>query len=114
MATAGGHASVNRNRNEVDITRHDISEASKLLEGGLKQLKLTPKELRESRGSHPKKVAIALAIKTRTTAPLRWIAEKLSMKSSLNVSQQLTRYRKGHIKLGKAEKKWLQSVNIIT
>jgi putative transposase len=114
MATAGGHASVNRNRNEVDITRHDISEASKLLERGLKHLKLTSKELRESRGSHPKKVAIALAIKTRTTAPLRWIAEKLSMKSSLNVSQQLTRYRKGHIKLGKAEKKWLQSVNIIT
>ena len=43
------------------------------------------------KGSDPRKLALAELLWKRTTVSQEWIAEKLSMRSAANVSQQLRR-----------------------
>ena len=46
------------------------------------------------KGSDPRKLALAELLWKQTTVSQEWIAEKLSMRSAANVSQQLRRFNR--------------------
>ena len=58
---------------------HDEAEARRLLQVGLKSLKLDEANLRMLPRNAPEKVALAWWLRSRTTVPLRWVAERLRM-----------------------------------
>jgi len=58
---------------------------------GLAAALLRPQDLDALPGSDPRKAAIARAIRGRTTVSMSWIAERLSMRSAANASQQIRR-----------------------
>ncbi|YCM46982.1 hypothetical protein V2O64_24370 (plasmid) [Verrucomicrobiaceae bacterium 227] len=64
---------------------------------GLLAAGMVPKDLPQLKGSAPGKLALAELLWTRTTVSQEWIAEKLSMRSAANVSQQLRRMNKGKV-----------------
>lgn len=73
---------------------HGIKRAEELLAEGLRRHGLKPTELKGTKGSDPRKIEIAFAIRSETTAPLAWIAEKLWMRSAANVSELLRREKR--------------------
>ena len=77
-----------------------LAEAERSVIEGLAKHGLGEKDLNRPKGSDSRKVSIALEIEQRTSVSMRWIAERLAMKSAGNVSQQLYRTRKS-IKPGK-------------
>ena len=79
---------------------------------GLAAAGLSVKELDSLPGSDVRKVALANLLLERTVARQRWIAEKLTMRSAANVSQQVRRYRAKRPRLTGALKEYLQSVKI--
>ena len=70
---------------------HDSGEAERILEEGLKRLRVTVAELETLSGSDVNKVALAELLSAKTSVPQAWIAAELRMKSAANVSQQLRR-----------------------
>jgi len=77
-----------------------------LLKQGLQAAALNPSQLSNLKGSDPRKVAIARTIRQRTTVSMDWIAEKLSMRSAANVSQQIRRQPQTTKNLPKELQKW--------
>ena len=75
----------------VSKAGHDEAEAERIVAEGMKRLKLTAKELRNTPGSEPRKVAIASAVPGRTSVTRHWTAQRLGMKSAVNVTQQIKR-----------------------
>lgn len=57
------------------------AQAERLVTVGLKRLGWTEEVLKAKRKGHPSKVALALQLRSDTTMPLAWIAERLSMGS---------------------------------
>ena len=55
---------------------------------------LAPEDPPGLKGSDPRKMAMAEFPWKRTTVSQEWIAEKLSMRSAANVSQQLRRFNR--------------------
>jgi putative transposase len=53
---------------------------------------LKAQDVHQLRGSDRPKVAIARAISEQTLVPQKWLAERLAMKSAVNISQQLRRF----------------------
>lgn len=84
--------------------------AQNIIEDGLRISGIARENLKDLKGSHPVKVAIAVALKQQTTLGNPWIAEQLSMKSAGNVSQLARRYRSGDFQLNKEMKQWLKFV----
>lgn len=78
---------------------HDEKEALRLLEEGLKAVGLDLQTAQSLKGSDRRKVAIAKVIWQNTTVSMSWLAQRLSMKSAANASQQLRRWEKGGAKL---------------
>lgn len=72
---------------------HDAGQAKRILEEGLKRLRVNVAELEKLSGSDVNKVALAELLSAKTSAPQAWIATELRMKSAANVSQQLRRIR---------------------
>jgi REP element-mobilizing transposase RayT len=70
---------------------HSESQAEKWLKEGLRAAGLKATDLPGLKGSDPRKLALAKLLWSRTTVSQQWIAEKLSMRSAANVSQQLRR-----------------------
>src|SRR5437879_4609907 len=70
---------------------HDEAEARRLLQVGLKSLKLDEADLRMLPKSAPEKVALAWWLRSRTTVPLRWVAERLQMGHYTRVTQAVSR-----------------------
>jgi putative transposase len=99
---------------QTSTPKHGLDEALRLISEGMKALEISDKEIRQTKGSFAPKVVIATAVHQKTTASQSWIAGKLSMKSAINVSQQIGRLKRGEIKMSKRERKWLNSVNIST
>ena len=92
---------------------HGEDVALKLLKEGLAAAGLTPGRIREIPGSDARKVAIATAIWQNTTMNMQWIAERLSMRSAANASQQIRRLRIAPQPLPTELKKWTtQSRNV--
>ena len=58
---------------------HGMDEARRLLDEGLRCLGVEREELPRLRKSDPRKAALAVRIRTRTTAPNAWIAEQLQL-----------------------------------
>jgi len=70
---------------------HDEAEARRLLQVGLKSIKLNETELRMLPKNAPEKVALAWWLRSRTTVPLRWVAERLRMGHYTRVTQAVSR-----------------------
>ena len=58
---------------------HGIDEACRLLDEGLRCLGLDREQVRGIRKGDPRKAALAVRIRTRTTVPNAWIAEQLQL-----------------------------------
>jgi putative transposase len=67
--------------------------ALRLLRSGMKLLGMDVATLRKTKGSEPQKVLLAQLLHDRTTVSLKWIAQRLFMRSASNVSQQLRRMK---------------------
>ena len=71
---------------------HGEEQTRRWLTEGLKAADLVAKDRPGLKGSDPRKLALTELLWKRTTASQEWIAEKLSMRSAANVSQQLRRF----------------------
>ncbi len=76
---------------------HGEERAERGLEEGLKTAGLDEKDLRALKGSDYRKLVLAELIWKRTTVSQEWLAEKRSMRSAANVSQQLRRLDRGKV-----------------
>ncbi|CAN5767064.1 hypothetical protein BH20VER1_BH20VER1_07010 [soil metagenome] len=84
----------NRTYRSASVSRaHDECEAQRLLQEGLAAAGLEESALAALPGSDVRKAALADLLLERTVARQSWIAERLSMRSAANVSQQVRRYR---------------------
>jgi len=79
-------------RKTPQVTAHGEEQAKRWLAAGLKAAGLMAKDLSALKGSDLRKLALAELLWKRTTVSQEWIAEKLSMRSAANVSQQLRRF----------------------
>jgi putative transposase len=70
---------------------HGLERAERWLGDGLAAAGLNEKELLRTRGSDPRKIALAQLLWRRTTVSQVWLAERLAMRSAANVSQLLRR-----------------------
>jgi hypothetical protein len=74
------------------VHAHGLEKAERWLQEGLAAAGLTDeKERIKTRGSDPRKVALAQLLWGRTTVSQVWLAEHLGMRSAANVSQLLRR-----------------------
>lgn len=79
-------------RKTPQVAAHGEEQAKRWLADGLKAAGLMAKDLSALKGSDLRKLALAELLWKRTTVSQEWIAEKLSMRSAANVSQQLRRF----------------------
>ncbi len=73
------------------VVVHDERRAQEMLAGGLKAAGIKASDLGRWKGSDVRKVLLAEMLWERTVVTQTWLAQKLSMKSAANVSQQLRR-----------------------
>lgn len=78
-------------RKTPQVKAHGGEQAERWLAEGLQVAGLVAKDLPDLKGSDPRKLALAELLWKRTTVSQELIAEKLSMRSAANVSQQLRR-----------------------
>lgn len=89
---------------------HTEAQAAQYLKDGLAAAGLEGRELAQSKGSDPRKVALARYIWKHTTVSQGWLAERLHMGSAANVSQQLRRAKFSASTLPKKLETFTQSV----
>ena len=89
---------------------HDEEEAERIVADGMRQLRLTMPDPQNTPGSDPSKVAIAWAVHERTAVTRSWTAQRLSMKSAVNVTQQIKRMKTGVIIASKEAQQWLSTI----
>jgi putative transposase len=82
-------------RRAPQVTAHSEEQAERWLIDGLKAAGLAANDLAGLKGSDPRKLALAELLWKQTTVSQEWIAERLSMRSAANVSQQLRRFDRG-------------------
>ncbi len=82
-------------RKAPQVTAPSEAQAERWLAEGLKAAGLLAKDLAGLKGSDPRKLALAELLWKETTVSQEWIAERLSMRSAANVSQQLRRLNRG-------------------
>ena len=92
---------------------HGEQEARRLIIEGLAAAGLTEEELAHLPGSEARKVAIARLVWEQTTMDLKWIAERLALRSPANASQQIRRHRAAVPPLPSALKRWARPVKIM-
>ena len=68
------------------------ASAEELMDAGFRWFRLKEKDVADLAGGDLRRVAIAWAVFRLSCASQKWIAEKLSMKSAPNVSQQIKRF----------------------
>jgi hypothetical protein len=79
-------------RRTAEVTAHSEQQAIRWFEDGLKAAGLELEDLGGLKGTDPRKLALAELLWKRTTVTQEWIADRLSMRSAANVSQQLRRF----------------------
>jgi REP element-mobilizing transposase RayT len=79
---------------KMAANRHDENEADRLVREGLKRCQLAAKDLAGLPGTDPRKLEIAVEVRTKTAVSDAWIADRLKMRSAANVSQQLRLLRR--------------------
>ncbi len=85
-------------RSSAEQKSHGEREAEAIVEIGLKSEGIGDIQLSALPGSDQRKVAIAQRLRAQTTVSLRWIAERLDMKSAGNVSHLLYGARRKPVK----------------
>jgi putative transposase len=97
-------------RRTPQTTAHGEEQAERWVAKGLKAAGLVPQDLAGLKGSDLRKLAMAELLWKRTTVSQEWIANKLSMRSAANVSQQLRRFQRGkaNAKLSHAMQEFLK------
>jgi REP element-mobilizing transposase RayT len=96
LGILSGTVSVKRSRGSRSTPgdrKHDEKEAERIVTEGLARCGLKERELASLYGSDPRKLKIAVEVRSKTPVSLGWIAERLKMKSAANVSQYLRRFR---------------------
>ncbi len=63
------------------VQEAEAAQAERLVVQGLKRLGWSETDLRGRRKGEPRKVALARELRAKTTMPLAWVAERLSMGS---------------------------------
>lgn len=81
-------------RKAPQVRAHSEEQAERWLAEGLQLAGLVAKDLPGLKGSDPRKLALAEILWKKTTVSQEWIAERLSMRSAANVSQQLRRFNR--------------------
>jgi len=81
-------------RKTPQVKAHGEEQAERWLTAGMKAAGLLAQDLLGLKGSDPRKLALAELLWKKTTISQEWIAEKLSMRSAANVSQQLRRFNR--------------------
>lgn len=76
-------------RGSQEVRAHGDAEAQRLCEEGLRLAGLQEQELGSLPGSDPRKVALAALIWSRTTVDMKWISQRLKMRSAVNARQQI-------------------------
>ena len=66
---------------------HGEEEATRLLEAAMVRLELSPGDLAEMKKGDPRKLAITVLVRERTTVSNTWLAEKLHLGHMSRVSQ---------------------------
>jgi REP element-mobilizing transposase RayT len=103
-------------RSSLEALAYGEVRAEELLREGLAAAGLSEAELGQLPGSDLRKVVVAGVIWERTTVGMKWIGQKLAMKSAANASQQIRRLRTGERakeKVPKALRAWAgQSINV--
>ena len=74
----------------------------------MKKAGRTPEEAAEARKGAPWKVALAAAMRRKTTASNRWLAEALHMGSGNAVGEYLSRVKAGKLKILEVEALYLE------
>ena len=72
---------------------HGQSQADEILKAGLKAAGMSKESLAETKGSDPRKVALAKLLWEKTAVTQTWIAERLEMSSAANVGRTLHKWR---------------------
>lgn len=77
---------------------HDLEEAERLLEEGLKQLALERSALSGLKRNDPRKIAIARVIRAQTAVANEWIARELALGHVTNVSRSCSdKFKQGDL-----------------
>jgi len=87
LRAKSGAARGNKNYRGQEIRDHSTRNAEQVLAAGLRAFRLTAEDLKSLPKAAPQKAVIAREIHARTSVPLAWIAERLHMGSTSNVSQ---------------------------
>jgi hypothetical protein len=74
---------------------HDIAEAQRLLQRGMKVLQVTDNKLKELANGAPEKVALGWWLRRNTSVPLKWVSERLQMGHYTRVTQAVYRMNQG-------------------
>jgi len=77
------------------IRRHDEFQAERLVQQGLKALKLRDKDLSLMKKNCPQKYAIAWLVRRNTSARPQWIKDRLQMRKATNFASFLRRIADG-------------------
>lgn len=102
-------------RSTLEARSHGEARAEELLREGLTAAGLSDAELALLPGNDLRKVVVAQVVWEQTTVGMKWINQKLAMKSAANASQQIRRLRTGkraEEKLPNALEEWVQSKNV--
>ena len=75
----------------------EAAQAERLVEAGLKRLRWSEADLRARRKGEPRKVELAWALRSKTTMPLAWIAERLHMGTRGHLAWLLQRRGKSRL-----------------
>ena len=70
---------------------HDVMGAERLIESGMRILKIGGEDLKELPKGAPEKVALAWWLRRKTNAPLAWVSERLQMGHYTRVTQAVSR-----------------------
>ena len=77
------------------VQEAEAAQAERLVVEGLKRMGWSEADLRARRKGEPRKVELAWELRSQTTMPLAWIAERLSMGSRGHLAWLLQRRGKG-------------------
>jgi REP element-mobilizing transposase RayT len=91
-------------RSAPEHRAHGLEQAHQLLREGLQRAELLEQDLARLKSSDPRKLALALLIRKKTSASNIWLAEHLHLKSAANVSQRLRRIQMKRLKTGLSRK----------
>ena len=75
----------------------ETAQAERLVAAGLRRMRWSEADLKARRKGEPRKVALAWELRSKTTMPLAWVAERLSMGTREHLAWLLQRRGKSRL-----------------